>query len=105
MRTILITGASSGIGEALALAYAGAGTTLALLGRNAERLESVAAQCRGARRHGAHRRHRCRARAELKAWIEAFDREHPVDLVFANAGVMAARRQAVTSSAPTPRRR
>ena len=30
-----------------------------------------------------------RARAELKAWIEAFDREHPVDLLVANAGVMA----------------
>ena len=33
MQTILITGASSGIGEALALAYAGAGTVLGLLGR------------------------------------------------------------------------
>ena len=89
MQTILITGASSGIGEALALAYAGAGTTLGLLGRNAERLESVAARCR---ERGATVRTAAidvRARAELKAWIEAFDREHPVDLLVANAGVMA----------------
>jgi short-subunit dehydrogenase len=89
MQTILITGASSGIGEALALAYAGAGTTLGLLGRNLERLESVAARCR---ERGANVRTAAidvRARAELKAWIEAFDREHPVDLLVANAGVMA----------------
>ena len=45
-RHILITGASSGIGKALALEYAEKGVTLALTGRNAERLNDVADACR-----------------------------------------------------------
>ena len=48
---ILITGASSGIGAALTLAYARPGAHLTLGGRNQERLAEVAAQAeaRGAR--------------------------------------------------------
>ncbi len=42
----LITGASSGIGKATALAFAKAGIHLALVGRNPEKLESVAQQAR-----------------------------------------------------------
>ena len=45
-KTILITGASSGIGAALARAYAREGVTLLLWGRNATRLSETAAQCR-----------------------------------------------------------
>ena len=41
-RTILITGASSGIGGALARAYAAPGVLLHLGGRNAERLAAGA---------------------------------------------------------------
>src|SRR5262249_26533961 len=48
--TVVITGASSGIGEALALRYASERARLGLLGRNRERLDRVAAECR---RHGA----------------------------------------------------
>ena len=44
-KTILITGASSGIGEALAEAYAGPGVTLVLTGRDRDRLDAVAARC------------------------------------------------------------
>jgi NADP-dependent 3-hydroxy acid dehydrogenase YdfG len=42
-RSILITGASSGIGRAVARAYAEPGRRLTLLGRNADRLRAVAA--------------------------------------------------------------
>lgn len=43
---IIITGASSGLGEALALHYAQTGNTLVLLARRAEKLEAVAQWCR-----------------------------------------------------------
>ncbi|MDP6968156.1 MAG: YciK family oxidoreductase [Gammaproteobacteria bacterium] len=40
-RTILVTGASSGIGRTAAITYAGLGATVILLGRSVEKLESV----------------------------------------------------------------
>ena len=42
----LITGASSGIGEALAIASARRGDRLFICGRDRERLEAVAERCR-----------------------------------------------------------
>ncbi|HUQ13936.1 MAG TPA: SDR family NAD(P)-dependent oxidoreductase [Novosphingobium sp.] len=44
-QTIWITGASSGIGAALARAFAGQGAVLILSGRNQEALDAVAGQC------------------------------------------------------------
>lgn len=43
---VILTGASTGIGEALAYELAGRGAWLALAARNAEKLEAVAAECR-----------------------------------------------------------
>lgn len=85
--SIVVTGASSGIGEALALDYAAAGVALALTGRDAGRLEAVAEACRakgatvfaGAIDVGD--------RDGLATWLKAFDDVHPVDLILANAGI------------------
>lgn len=46
-RTALVTGASRGIGRAVALGLADAGLDLALLARDSERLEEVATEVRG----------------------------------------------------------
>jgi short-subunit dehydrogenase len=45
-RSVVITGASSGIGRALAVELAGQGARLALAARDAARLEGVASECR-----------------------------------------------------------
>jgi short-subunit dehydrogenase len=84
---ILITGASSGIGAALAVMYACSGIFLSLHGRNAERLERVAAQ---ARRRGADvvtRTCDVTDAEAMAAWIVARDAAMPLDLVVANAGI------------------
>jgi short-subunit dehydrogenase len=47
-KVILLTGASAGIGQALALALAGQGAKLALAARDEARLQEVAAACRAA---------------------------------------------------------
>ncbi|MGQ9368908.1 SDR family NAD(P)-dependent oxidoreductase [Azospirillum sp. A39] len=88
-RTIVITGASSGIGEALALAYAGPGVTLGLTGRDAERLADIARLCRdrGAAVDAA-TLDACDGPA-MAAWLTALDGRSAVDLVIANAGVSA----------------
>ena len=46
-KTIVISGATSGVGRALALHYAKPGVTLALMGRNEARLAEVAKACTG----------------------------------------------------------
>jgi short-subunit dehydrogenase len=85
-RIVLITGASSGIGRALAEACAAPGITLFLGGRAADRLTAVADACRarGAEVHDAVID--VRDAAALADWILGAGR---LDLVVANAGVSA----------------
>ncbi len=84
---IVITGASSGIGEAIALDYAQPGTALALTGRDAERLETVAAACRAKGATDFAETIDVTERERFADWLKAFDDAHPVDLILANAGI------------------
>jgi short-subunit dehydrogenase len=86
-RSILLTGAGSGLGAALARRYAAPGVRLALVGRNEARLAQVAADCvaRGATVERASID--VTERAALAAWITAADEAMPFDLVIANAGI------------------
>ena len=86
-RHVLITGASSGIGAALACYYAKPRVQLALSGRDAQRLGVVAETCRN---RGAIVSPLCadvRDSRRMREWIEAEDATTPLDLVIANAGI------------------
>jgi NAD(P)-dependent dehydrogenase (short-subunit alcohol dehydrogenase family) len=82
--SVAITGASSGLGRALALACAAPGVTLHLAGRDAPRLGETAAACRakGAEVRGAALE--VTDAAASAAWIAACGK---LDLVIANAGI------------------
>ena len=86
-RHVMITGASSGIGRALALHYAGAGERLSLTGRDSERLDSVAEACRAAGAEVTETLVDVRERDALREWIAARHETAPIDVVIANAGI------------------
>ena len=89
MITILITGASSGLGAALARTYAGPEVRLYLAGRDTPRLEAVAAACRGLGALVETRTIDVADRPSMSQWLnEAWERQ-PLDLVIANAGISA----------------
>lgn len=86
-KSLVITGASSGIGEALAVSYAGPGVALLLTGRRADALDRVAAACEA---KGA-RVVRCAVDVTdapaMERALLGFDAEYPVELGIANAGI------------------
>ena len=84
---VLITGASGGIGAAVAYAYAAPGRTLILHGRDAARLAQVRAVCEG-------------RGAQVELWlfdladieglppaVDALAQRHRIDLAVVNAGI------------------
>jgi short-subunit dehydrogenase len=89
MRSVLITGASSGLGAALARHYAAPGVTLALTGRDSARLEDVAADCRTKGAGVVSGVVDVTDAASMAAFVAAADLQAPLDLVIANAGVSA----------------
>jgi short-subunit dehydrogenase len=85
--SILITGASSGIGASLAQAYAAPGVRLALTARDGPRLEAVAAACRERGAEVETALFDATNAAAMDAWVATLDSARPLDLVIANAGM------------------
>lgn len=83
----MITGASSGIGEALALEYAAPGCALALSGRDTDRLAAVAASCRERGADVSEQVLDVVDEHAVAAWVDETDDRRPLDLVVANAGI------------------
>jgi short-subunit dehydrogenase len=86
-RNIVITGASNGLGAALAGLYAAPGITLGLIGRDTARLEAVAAKARAAGAQVTVGAIDVGDAGAMQPWMQAFDLATPVDLVIANAGI------------------
>ena len=86
---ILITGASSGLGAALASHYARSGVALFLQGRNAQRLEQVAEKCRKKGAQVQVKSADVKDAQMMRDYILAADSLMPIDLVIANAGISA----------------
>lgn len=88
-KTILITGASSGIGEAAALRLADDGHRLFLGARRTERLEALVERIRGAGGTAAFRRLDVTDAEDVRRFVaDAVDTYEGVDVMINNAGVM-----------------
>jgi short-subunit dehydrogenase len=82
---VFITGASSGIGAALAREYAARGATLGLLGRRRDALQALAASLPG--RHHIYAVDVTHHPALADAAADFIAREHGADVVIASAGI------------------
>jgi short-subunit dehydrogenase len=89
MRNIVITGASGGLGTALAATYAAPGMTLGLLGRDAARLQDTAEQCRKLGAQTVIGQIDVTDTDGMAKWLNEFDSAYPIDLIIANAGISA----------------
>ena len=86
-KMVAITGASSGLGAALAKEYAGDGVHLFLCARRTELLEQVADDCRTQGAKVACSGVDVTSLEEVDRWHDTITASAPVDLVIVNAGV------------------
>jgi len=88
-KNILITGASSGIGRALAIAYSEAGVNLFLCGRDQQRLHATKILCEELKANVVLEILDVCDSEACERWIEKIEQAQAIDLVIANAGISA----------------
>lgn len=91
-RCVVITGASRGLGRALAHAYAKPGTLLGLVARDEAALTAVADECGQQGAEVVVLAADLTKPDALSAWLAALDGRRPIDLLIANAGHFDGRR-------------
>ncbi|MCH9632992.1 MAG: Serine 3-dehydrogenase [Chlamydiae bacterium] len=98
--SVIITGASSGIGKALSIELSNQSKNLYLLGRNKSKLESVKEAClkRGARVEIFSVD--IKDKENMSKTIQSIDKENAVDLVVANAGIGTAQSEKLNNGSP-----
>ena len=87
MARVLITGGSSGIGLALAKAYAGAGNSIYISGQSGERLKQAEQEISAIGADVVAKQIDVRDEEAMQHWIEQCFAEGALDLVIANAGI------------------
>ena len=86
-KNILITGASSGIGKSLAIAYASQNAHLILLARNTDKLVEVSKACEKKQASVQSYSIDVTDTDALRTLITTIDNDAPIDLIICNAGV------------------
>lgn len=85
----MITGASSGLGAALAREYATQGRNLVLAARRPDRLQEVERECVASGASVFSRQIDIREADQVATWLEEVDNAAPIDLLIANAGIFS----------------
>ncbi len=98
-QSILISGASSGIGNALARAYAAPGVHLFLGARRIEALHELAGSCRALGADVSVAAIDVTDRAATGDWVAGAHAARPLDLVVANAGISGGTHGGIESDA------
>jgi len=86
-KTILITGASSGIGKSLAIKYAVEGVNLLLMARNEQRINEVSKLCTDKGANVETAIIDVTNKGLLEKQLLEWDDNYKIDLVYANAGI------------------